>query len=250
VARSCDSCGAVAQADNEFCTHCGAKLAAASNVVPLGDTPLPWTSPPKVATSSMRRRSRGLVVALVVVSTACVVLAAATLFSRQELADTQSDLEASQEQVATLEETRVRLVDELAATKGISEKRATVLLRANNVLGGLDPLLASVDALKKDTSEIQAGRSDFQSAADELIRSTITLVNYLVDTDSANADWDYVNDLIDQANGELGTVNSYGTQLSQSDVKYSKDAASFDARATTLSSSVAALKKQLIQVTR
>jgi chromosome segregation ATPase len=190
------------------------------------------------------------VVALVVASTACVVLAAATFLSRQELADTQSDLEASQEQVATLEETRARLVGELAATKGISQKRATVLLRANNVLGGLDPLLASVDALKKDTSDIQAGRSAFQTAANDLIQTTITLVNYLVDTDSAYADNGYTNDLIDQANGELDTVNSYGSQLSQSDATYSKDAASFDTRATSLSSSVAALKKQLTQVTR
>ncbi len=198
----------------------------------------------------MPRRSRGLVVALGIVLLTCVVLAVAVLVGRQELADTRSELDASQQQVAALEATRSRLASDLAATQGVSAKRAGVLLRANSVLDGLDPLLASVDALKKDTNDIQRGRSDFQTAADTLIQTTIELINYLVNTDSASVDVDHVNGLIDQANNELDTVDLYGSQLARSDGKYAKDAASFDTRATSLSASVAALKTQLKRVTR
>lgn len=178
------------------------------------------------------------------------MLAVAVVLGRQELADTQSELDASQKQVVALEATRSRLAGELAATKGLSAKRAGVLLRANNVLDGLDPLLTSVDALKKDTNDIQRGRSDFQTAADTLIQTTIELINYLVNTDSDAVDIDRVNGLIDRANNELDTVDLYGSQLSRSDETYAKDAASFDTRATSLSAAVAALKSQLKRVTR
>lgn len=248
--RRCGACGNALQADDDFCTRCGASLSDAFNVIPPGTTPLPGTDPVAATPPPLRRRSRGLVVALALVSIACVALAAATIVGRQKLTDTRSQLEASQEQVATLKASRSRLANELAAARGVSKRRAAVLLRANNVLDDLDPLLASVDALKKDTSEIQAGRSEFQDAADTAIETIITLANYLTDTDPSDIDAAYQNNLVDLANNQLDTVNLYRSQLSQSDESYSKDAAQFDTRATSLSSAVAALKKQLKQVTR
>jgi hypothetical protein len=193
--------------------------------------------------------------ALILVSIACLALAIATFLGGQKLADTRSelagartDLAASERTIADLEVARRHLLTEVAAERGISEKRGAVLLRANHVLDGLDPLLASVDALKKDTGDIQAGRIDFQNAADALIQTTIVLVNYLVNTDSSSVDVDYENGLVDQANSQLAAVQSYASQLSRSDTSYSGDASQFDARATTLSNAVSALKKQLRQV--
>jgi hypothetical protein len=249
VPGRCGSCGNATQADDDYCTRCGTKLSNGSAVIPLTTLAPPDTGPAGTA-PILRRRSRSLAVGLALVSAVCVTLIAVTIISRHQLADTQSELDASQAQIATLEATRRRLVNELTATRGISQRRGTLLLRADDVLDELDPLLASVDALKKDTADIQRGRTEFRDATDALIRTTITLVNYLVKTEPSSIDADYENNLIDKANRQLETLDAYASQLTQSDKAYSKDAARFDVRATTLSTAVAALKKQFKQVTR
>ena len=254
--RRCGSCGHLAAPDDDFCTRCGTNLDDATNVLHLGVTPpLPSAAVPvPLAAGSPHRSRRGLVTALAiavgVLAVACVALAVAMIASRQDLSDTRSELETSQAQVAALKKSRAVLAAELAATRDLSRRRAAVLLRANRVLAGVDPLLSSVDEVKQSAGKVQSTGDSFVAATDKLIDTTIVLVNYLVETDPDSIDNAYVNDLIDEANTQLETIDSYRSQLRSSRTRYEKVAATFDTRASSFSSAVEALKRQLEQVTR
>lgn len=252
--RRCGSCGHLAAPADDFCTRCGTDLDDATNVLRLGVTP-PLSSEAASVPSAPPPRGRrdvraALVVALAVVSVACVALAVATITSRQELSDTRSELDASQAQVAALEKSRALLAAELASSRDLSRRRAAVLLRANRVLKGLDPLLSSVDDVKQSAATVQSKGDAFVTATGDLIDTTVELVNYLVQTDPDAIDNAHVNDLIDKANGQLRTIDSYTSQLQAARSHYEKVAATFDTRASSFSSAVEALKRQLQQVTR
>lgn len=254
--RRCGSCGHLAAPGDDFCTRCGTDLDDATNVLHLGVTPPPSSGavPVPLQAPPPRRRRRGmwaaLAVALAAVSVACVALAVATITSRQELSDTRSELEASQARVVALEKSRALLAHELAATRDLSRRRAAVLLRANRVLEGLDPLLSSVDDVKQSAATVQSKGDSFVTATGDLIDTTIALVNYLVQTEPDAIDHTHVNELIDRANGQLRTIDSYTSQLQKARSRYEKVAATFDTRASSFSSAVEALKQQLQQVTR
>ena len=254
--RRCGSCGHLAAPDDDFCTRCGTDLDDATNVLHLGVTPpLPSSAVPVPLPEGPSDRSRrlpwvALAIAVAVLSVACVALAVATITSRQDLSDTRSELETSQAQVTALKKSRAALAAELAATRDLSRRRAAVLLRANRVLKGVDPLLSSVDEVKQSSGKVQSTGDSFVAATDALIDTTIELVNYLVETDPESIDNTRVNDLIDEANGQLVKIDSYRSQLQVSRSRYKKVAATFDTRASSFSSAVEALKQQLEQVTR
>lgn len=255
--RRCGSCGHLAAPGDDFCTRCGTDLDDATNVLHLGVTPPPSSGAVPVPPLQEGAPARGrrwvraaLAIALAGLTVACVALAVATVTSRQELSDTRSELDASQARVAALEKSRALLAAELAATRDLSRRRAAVLLRANRVLKGLDPLLSSVDDVKQSAATVQSKGDSFVSATGELIDTTVELVNYLVQTDPDAIDNARVNELIDQANGQLETIDSYTSQLQRARSRYEKVAATFDTRASSFSAAVEALKRQLQQVTR
>ncbi len=178
---------------------------------------------------------------------ACLLAATATtaIVLREQRNTARHELAASESTVARLRLELRRAQADLVNARVLSERRRAVLGRARTVLAGVDPLLSSVDELKELTAEIQTGRDTFAGDAESLIDTTIVLVNYLVDTNSADVDTTYLNELVDKANGELDDVRDDSKRLAAVDGRYGAAARRFDTRATTLSGAVESLERQL-----
>jgi hypothetical protein len=246
----CGSCGNPVAAGDAYCTHCGASLHDATNLLHLGVKPPTAPGAAPVASASRQCRPWVLLVTLAAVSLVALGLVAALVVGRQQLDETRAERDAATAEVADLTAARDRLAGELAATRTLSKRRAAVLAEADEVLRGVDPLLASVDDVKQRAAVVEGGGDSFVGATNSLIETTIELVNYLVGTDPDQIDVQYVNDLVDAANAQLDRVSSLESALQASHESYGKAAARFDTRATAFSSAVERLKRQLEQVAR
>jgi hypothetical protein len=157
------------------------------------------------------------------------------------------NLDQANAQIDELTATKERLTSELANARDIAARRAAVLNRANRVLQGVEPLLSSVDELKSLAGDMSEQRDIFASDTATLVDDLVTLANYLLEP-GAN-DYYYVSGMIDQINAELTTVRDGQDSLTNYDGNYSAASSRFDIRATALTRSVRALKRQLKAVT-
>jgi hypothetical protein len=150
-----------------------------------------------------------------------------------------------------LAKTQARLATTEAALRSTAavaaRERRGVLLRVQSVLTNVDPLLSSVDELQQTVRGVQRDRTDFANAADTLIGDTVTLASYLVDTDPAEIDATYEQELIDTANADLATVRADATALGSPDTRYGSVSDRFANRADSFTSAVRRLQQQLQQ---
>lgn len=180
-----------------------------------------------------------------------VALAAATAFglfwyeTLKERNNATATLADVREEKEALELANRELQQDLGNAKRLASQRAVLLDRADKVLGAVEPLLSSVDELQEIAGEMQSERSSYQSASEALKSDLVSLANYLLDVDYAYADWGWVSSMIDEINGEIGTVGYWGGEMSDTDTKYDTATTRFSNRATNLNQSIRALQKQL-----
>lgn len=269
--RFCGECGAqAAAADEIFCTSCGNTLptyhggatATDTGVLPaVAPTAMPLTStgataqtfvdrrpplnPDQISATSTRTRLSAAVVVLTI-----LVLAATVTFAvlwRSQASHAQmlhGRLDKATGQLVATRSTLASTEAKLAATTALSARRRAVLLQAQAVLKKVDPLLSSVDGVQQQAGNIRSGGSALSADAETLIGTIVTLVNYLVDWGS-NADTAYVNELIDEANGELDTVRADELQFATDTGSYDKAGAAFGNKADAFSTAVRSLQTQL-----
>ena len=240
----CMECGGAVAADDDFCTHCGAQVGRPGDAViaPLRGG---MGHEPQVAASDAGRAPSWPWLAGLAAAVALAIAAgAAAAHYRAELQSTQTELAASEQQVAKLEAARSALGDELESSKQLSERRAAVLRRADSVLGGIDPILSSVDELKEVTSQIQSARDDFLAASGTLTVSLIDLADYLIGA-GGDVNDDRLTVAIDDVNAQIDHAQVLARRLARSDKTYTAAASRFDLRASALSERIQALKKQL-----
>jgi hypothetical protein len=247
AALLCRRCGGRLAYDDEYCTHCGARVEAPGDatVIGIGATRqplLPGAVAPRERPARARSRLWAAAVALLGVAALAAALTAG--YYRDQYRSTSSELAASEQQLAGLEATRDRLAGELSGSKRLSERRAALLRRANGVLVGVDPLLSSVDELKSRTSEIQSARDDFLESSGAAVDALVDLGNFLIEQGESAAP-ERVDALIADANEKLDRAASSAARLSRYDSAYTAAARRFDLRATRLSRDVEALRREL-----
>jgi hypothetical protein len=242
----CPHCGtAVAPAD-DFCTHCGQRAERMPEaVVPLRHEH-GWHEPATQETAGRRRRVPWLVVLALVAATALASTVAAFHYN-SELDSTRSELSATEHQVERLEASRAQLATLLSGSKRLSERRALVLRQATGVLVGVDPLLSSVDELKRNTGRIQEARDALIESSGTAIDALVTLGNYLLETGAA-ADAAQMDALIEDANEAIDAARGHAQRLASVDTAYAAAAKRFDLRASRLSRRVEALRAELEKV--
>lgn len=203
-------------------------------------------SEPAPATTSGRRWLLPACVAALLIA-----LAAATTFglfwyqTLKERKNATAALAEVRRERGALELANRELQQDLGNATRLASQRAALLGRADKVLGAVEPLLSSVDELQEIAGEMQSERSSYQSASEALKSDLVSLANYLLDVDYAYADWGWVSSMIDEINGEIGTVNYWGGEMSDTDTEYDTATTRFSNRATNLNQSIRALQKQL-----
>lgn len=230
AAEACPHCGQPNDPYGTFCTSCGKSLAP------------PGKSSRISVLSRVRRRLSwrlallGVVIVALAAFATIETLHARTLDSR--LASTRATLRATE---AHLNKT----VHALSAATALSRKRRDVLLQAQVVLGKVNPLLSSVDGLQSRAQSLQSDADNLSADAGSLNQTMITLVNYLLSTDTLNWDISYLTSLIGDANAELDSVNSDEAGVYSSDGRYGTASDAFGNKADAFSRAVLRLQKQL-----
>lgn len=198
--------------------------------------------------AAARSGSRSLIVVSTLAVAAVALAATLGLFwqrERQHAHSLSTRVDVTRAQLHSTQ-SRLKLTEaKLAATKSLSEKRRGVLLKAKGVLAQVDPLLSSVDGVQARAGDLQRQGDALSGDAEGLIQTTITLVNYLVQTDASYIDNSYVNDLIDQANTQLDGVRADETLFAAGDARYSGASVTFGHKADAFSSAVRQLQQQL-----
>jgi hypothetical protein len=156
----------------------------------------------------------------------------------RNLAETKGVLAATEQRLDATQE-------RLSASNSLAERRRALLVQARAVLSRVDALFSSVDDIRVRAGAIQEANYTFSAHADELISTTVTLVNYLVSTDSAYVSYTYVDSLIDEANGELDTIRGDQYGFGERDSAYIAATEKFSTRADAFSLEVRKLQKQL-----
>jgi hypothetical protein len=281
--RVCPSCGVSNPMSDVYCTGCGKALPTAEDVtlaetlarhaVDVGDVGAANGAgegpPPAVERSD---RPAGAVVASRVLSQPrdkrpsgrwlvlsglllMSAIAAAAVFAvlwqsqSRHVQRVQAQLEATQNDLASNKATLAKTQATLVAARSLAEKRRAVLVRTRDVLAKVEPLLSSVDGIQSNASDVRAQAGTLSEDSDLLVGTLITLVAYLVGTDTAYVDYDYVTQLIDEASGELDAVRADQTLLAADDATYNRAATAFGNKADVFSASVRLLEKKLRSVT-
>jgi hypothetical protein len=161
----------------------------------------------------------------------------------------QRTLTATQASLTATRTSLTRTRAQLDATTAVANRRRTVLLQAKQVLLKVDPLLSSVDNLQSKAQTVQGDSGTLVGDAETLIQTTISLVNYLVATNTDAVDYTYVDGLISDANSELDSVRADETVMSVADGAYGSASTGFGNRADSFSASVRSLQKELNGVT-
>jgi hypothetical protein len=145
---------------------------------------------------------------------------------------------------STLHQTQAKL----SSAKALSEKRREVLLQAKNVLAKVEPLLSSVDAVQNKADTVGDQGSTLSGDAETFIGTVAGLVNYMIDNDASYYDWSWINQQIDDANSQLGTIRYDENVLSADSSAYGSASDKFAVKASAFTQSVRTLEKQLNQV--
>jgi hypothetical protein len=275
-AATCASCGEPAGEQQSFCTNCGAPLAkrqtgsgvegnggasptADTEVVPPAPTliaesaqaPAP-TASPEAATAAgtqgrnWQRWALGAGISALVLALALTL--ALTAWQRERSAHHQTSLELAAAQ-AEIDSLKTRLVDtraKLARTQALSARQQVILRRTAAVLAAVDPLLSGADELQQMTGRIQSDRDNFTSSADQLVSDMIDLANAVInDARSAGLDLSYLSSYIDNVNGEIADVRTQADALSSSDASYADASQRFSNKASSFTSAVRALQREL-----
>jgi hypothetical protein len=149
----------------------------------------------------------------------------------------------------TLKTTR----SELAATQGrlrqsqaLLARQQAILKQTALVLRKVDPLLSGADQLQQLTTEIQGARDTFASDSAQMTSDLIYLENVMADpvTYAGVDSWS----LADQVNAELATVRSDFSTLAAYDSDYSDASRAFGNTATSLTTTVRQLQRELKQL--
>lgn len=269
--KVCPSCLVSNSATDAFCTACGAPLDATTEIfapdVVAGDAateirdhwpaepedtivqPAPAvTAPAASAIGGRPSRPWPLIAALVVAVAGTAVFAVlwqtqashAHKLSRM-LGTTRISLSSTK---ATLRVTQAKLL----TASALSEKRRGALLQAKDVLAKVDPLLSSVDTLQNKAATVGDQGSTLSSDSETFIGTVADLVNYMIHTSAAYYDWGYINQQIDVANSELGTVRYDESLLSGDSYAYGTASGKFATKASAFTQSVRTLQKQLNKV--
>lgn len=262
--KVCASCLVSNAAADAFCTACGAPLDAPAadagseaatevrNQWPGGQEqtaiqPQQAGLAAPVHSASLTARQRrwptiGAIVAAVVVAGAFAVLWQMQTAHAHKLSRTLSATRTSlASAAATLHTTRAKLQSATA----LSEKRRDVLLRAKDVLAKVDPLLSSVDTIQNKAATVGSRGTTLSSDSETFISTVADLVNYMIHNDAAYYDWGYINQQIDSANTELGTIHYDEGALSGDTSAYGGASDKFGTKASAFTQSVRALQKQL-----
>lgn len=264
--RPCPNCSAANAASDLYCTGCGFELApvdpasvlqqraaasaqqrsaasASERTEQLPGTP---TAVFSVASPPSRRwplRLLGGVAALALASTIAFAVLWTSESSRADRLE--AGLAATRTELATTEERLEQTQAKLTAATALAEQRRSLLVQARTVLSSVDALLSSVDDIQGRAREMQTTRYTFSSDADALIATTVTLINYLVETESDWISYSYVNGLIDEANAELDVIRAVQYQLGEEDSAYDTASSRFGNRADSFSKAVRGLQRQL-----
>jgi hypothetical protein len=241
----CPHCGSRVAPADDYCTHCGERVERPAGAVVL---PL-WRQggQPEREAAPARRRVWPWLVALALVAGLALAATLSAVHYRSELDATSAELSASEREVDRLEAARAALAAQLSGSKRLSERRALVLRRANGVLVGVDPLLSSVDELKRNTGRIQAARDALIESSGAAIDALVALGNYLLETGGA-ADAARMDALVVDANAAIDAARGHARRLAAVDATYAGAAKRFDLRASRLSRRVEALRQELKKV--
>jgi transposase-like protein len=235
---SCPTCSAIVVEGEGFCTSCGAPLDVAS----------PGTIESRARVSPFRRmRSHSRRILMVAASSLLLLglITALVLFAMAWHQQTAKRRAAE----ATLSATR----SELAATQGrlrqsqvLLARQQAILKQTALVLRKVDPLLSGADQLQQLTTEIQGARDTFASDSAQMTTDLIYLENVMADPAGyAGVDsWSLVN----QVNAELATVRSDSSALAGYDGDYSDASSAFGNTATSLTTAVRRLQRELKQL--
>jgi hypothetical protein len=244
----CQHCGAPLAPADDFCTHCGERTERTPDVVVPVRHESGWQEPEHATpvTAGRQRRWPWLVLLGLVAATALAAAVAAVRY-HSELDSARSELSATEQQVERLEASRAQLAALLSGSKRLSERRALVLRQATGVLVGVDPLLSSVDELKRNTGRIQKARDALIESSGTAIDALVTLGNYLLERGAA-ADAARMDALIEDANAAIDAARGHARRLASVDAAYAAAAKRFDLRASRLSGRVEALRAELEKV--
>lgn len=243
----CPRCGSQVAPVDDFCTHCGEPVERTEEAVVLplwGKGQQPEPAAPSVAG---RPRRWPWLVALALVAGIALTATLSAARYRSELDSAASELAASEREVDRLEAARAQLAAELSGSKRLSERRALVLRRANGVLVGVDPLLSSVDELKRNTGKIQAARDALLQSSGAAIDALVALGNYLLEQ-GGDAEATRMDAMIENANAAIDAARGHAERLASVDARYAAAAKRFDLNASLLSRRVEALRQELKKV--
>jgi hypothetical protein len=157
----------------------------------------------------------------------------------------QAALTATDAELSTTNRALSETESRLQTASSLADRRRALLVQARAVLSRVDALLSSVDDIQGRARNMKDARYTFSSDADALIATTVTLVNYLVATDSSYLSYSYVDSLISEANSQLGAVRGDQYSLSEQDGAYDDATSRFGTQADAFSKAVRSLQRQL-----
>jgi hypothetical protein len=233
----CQACGAPLEPDDDFCPECGVEL-------PEG--------------RRLRRRRLLRIAALTAVLLAAVAAAATFAVLWQGEASSgdraRSQAQAATRDAAVAQATQRRLTLQLASTRvklaqveRLADVRAGVVGQAKQAVKQVEPLLSSVDALRRVTGKIQTSRNQFADEANDVVESLIDFSNAILEAQQYDEELDgaWVDEQIDSLNADLDSLAARYDALDSADAAYGRASRRFESRANEFNLAIRTLQQQL-----